>query len=226
MQIFEVPNQSSAPRTASEGTRSCRFPEFNGLLRQAEWRASITSSVWQNLHSPHLTHCVDNHASTCLMSLPISHNPQSLPRSLHPISNQYIKSISTFSRQKLPPGAQSNYAGALSIGKPPISPASFQHVTACMAHESARIDSEARAPKPRVSNPKQAPLSYTPHFRSTIPAPEAHVTDPYQRPHLRTDEAQRPGFPNPFSIAKKTILQGRPTRARFKRSYKRLQESM
>lgn len=95
------------------------------------------------------------------------------------------------------------------IRKPPILPDAVQHVTACMAHESARMYNEARAHKPRVSPPKQAPHP----LPSTLPLHNSCFRSTCHRflingPISARTELNELEFPNPLSIAKrKTILQ-------------------
>ena len=119
-------------------------------------------------------------------------------------------SISTLSRQELPPGAHLPIMQAHpQIRKPPILSDAVQHVTACMAHESARMDNEARALKPRVSPPKQAPHP----LPSTLPLHNSCFRTTCHRflingPISARTKLNELQFPNPFSIAKrKAILQ-------------------
>lgn len=97
------------------------------------------------------------------------------------------------------------------IRKPPISRDAVQHVTVCMAHESARMDNEARAHKPRVSPPKQAPHP----LPSTLPLHNSCFRTTCHRflingPISARTKLNELEFPNPFAIAKKkSILQGR-----------------
>ena len=69
---------------------------------------------------------------------------------------------------------------------------------ACHSTHGARISAHGHrgsCTQTTSLSSKQAPLPYTPHSRSTIPAPEPHVTDSYQRPHLRTDASLVPPIP-------------------------------
>lgn len=125
----------------------------------------------------------------CLMSLPISHNPQSLPQSLRPISNQYINPRAHFRGKSCPwPHSPIMQAHPQSGNLPSrqVPPSMSQHAwrtnqrayTSRLVHATHESLNQASASLPYSPLPLHSPCSRSTchRFLSTAPSPHGRIS--------------------------------------------------